>query len=389
MDFVYLLGWVVTAVVITLVYARRLRGHSVIPGVLIGLVAGLLWPVALWIAIGLGWYWSCRPDPRMAATASAKLAEARAFEQHAIHEGMHNSAAYWTAEVQRLSAQEGPDRAAGKDTTPPAMIAVLSFAGMVITFVLIGLAVGPPPESNTAAAQSPTTQSAPASPTTHAAAATTTQPPKPPQPAAPPPPVADGTVVDVIDGDTVDVALTGGGTERVRVLGIDTPDVFGGERCGGRAASDFAEGTLAGKPVQLDADPRQDDRDAYDRALRYVVLLDGGNYSILAAEAGAARSYVYETPVMLHPEIVAAERRAQAADAGLWGPPCYGVTEELALEPGPAPVADPAEDESGGGAAYYANCSAARAAGAAPLYTGDPGYSSKLDRDGDGVACES
>ena len=37
---------------------------------------------------------------------------------------------------------------------------------------------------------------------------------------------------------------------------------------------------------------------------------------------------------------------------------------------------------------YYKNCAAARAAGVAPLHTGDPGYSRKLDRDGDGVACE-
>lgn len=37
----------------------------------------------------------------------------------------------------------------------------------------------------------------------------------------------------------------------------------------------------------------------------------------------------------------------------------------------------------------YPNCAAARAAGAAPLYRGQPGYSSKLDRDGDGVACET
>lgn len=37
---------------------------------------------------------------------------------------------------------------------------------------------------------------------------------------------------------------------------------------------------------------------------------------------------------------------------------------------------------------YYANCSAARAAGAAPVHAGDPGYSRKLDRDGDGVGCE-
>ncbi|MBM7230137.1 excalibur calcium-binding domain-containing protein [Dietzia cinnamea] len=49
----------------------------------------------------------------------------------------------------------------------------------------------------------------------------------------------------------------------------------------------------------------------------------------------------------------------------------------------PAPVAEQ-EPQS----AYYQNCSAARAAGAAPLYRGQPGYASKLDRDNDGVACE-
>lgn len=37
---------------------------------------------------------------------------------------------------------------------------------------------------------------------------------------------------------------------------------------------------------------------------------------------------------------------------------------------------------------YYANCTAVRNAGAAPIRTGDPGYSRKLDRDGDGTACE-
>lgn len=37
---------------------------------------------------------------------------------------------------------------------------------------------------------------------------------------------------------------------------------------------------------------------------------------------------------------------------------------------------------------YYKNCDAVRAAGKAPLYRGQPGYSKKLDRDGDGIACE-
>ena len=37
---------------------------------------------------------------------------------------------------------------------------------------------------------------------------------------------------------------------------------------------------------------------------------------------------------------------------------------------------------------YYANCTEARAAGAAPIYRGEPGYAPWLDRDDDGVACE-
>jgi len=40
------------------------------------------------------------------------------------------------------------------------------------------------------------------------------------------------------------------------------------------------------------------------------------------------------------------------------------------------------------GAAAFANCSAARAAGAAPVRRGQPGYGTHLDRDGDGVGCE-
>ncbi|MEU2250794.1 excalibur calcium-binding domain-containing protein [Streptomyces sp. NPDC019224] len=47
-----------------------------------------------------------------------------------------------------------------------------------------------------------------------------------------------------------------------------------------------------------------------------------------------------------------------------------------------------AESGSGGGSAYYANCTAVRAAGAAPVHRGDPGFGRHLDRDGDGVACE-
>jgi len=57
--------------------------------------------------------------------------------------------------------------------------------------------------------------------------------------------------------------------------------------------------------------------------------------------------------------------------------------------PAPAPAAPAAAVPAPAAAsAYYENCTAVRAAGAAPIRTGDPGYSRKLDRDGDGIACE-
>ena len=57
------------------------------------------------------------------------------------------------------------------------------------------------------------------------------------------------------------------------------------------------------------------------------------------------------------------------------------------LAPAPEPAPEPAQPAPAQNV-YYTNCAAARAAGAAPLYSGTPGYRSQLDRDGDGVACE-
>lgn len=72
--------------------------------------------------------------------------------------------------------------------------------------------------------------------------------------------------------------------------------------------------------------------------------------------------------------------------------------EPTTAEPTPEPTADapaeepapepPAQPEPAPQQAYYSSCREAKAAGAAPLYRGDPGYRSGLDRDGDGVACE-
>jgi len=54
------------------------------------------------------------------------------------------------------------------------------------------------------------------------------------------------------------------------------------------------------------------------------------------------------------------------------------VTKKVTQSPAPVPTTE----------VFYKNCTAVRAAGAAPLHVWDPGYSRKLDRDGDGVACE-
>ncbi|MET3350514.1 UNVERIFIED_ORG: hypothetical protein ABID57_002206 [Arthrobacter sp. UYEF1] len=65
-----------------------------------------------------------------------------------------------------------------------------------------------------------------------------------------------------------------------------------------------------------------------------------------------------------------------------------------AVVPAPAPVAPapfvpaPAPVPAAPAAVYYANCTAAKAAGAAPIYAGQTGYRAALDRDSDGVACE-
>lgn len=58
-------------------------------------------------------------------------------------------------------------------------------------------------------------------------------------------------------------------------------------------------------------------------------------------------------------------------------------------EPAPAPAPQVVEEYvPPAKAVSYANCSDAKAAGAAPIYLGSPGYAKKLDRDGDGIACD-
>lgn len=212
--------------------------------------------------------------------------------------------------------------------------------------------------------------------------------PSPPRPLAATPTPPAVTVSQVSDGDTV--KLSDGRT--IRLLGIDTPER--GD-CGYREATWFANRTLLSKSVTVTPDPTQDATDRFGRTLAYLGV-DGQDYSVAAARAGWARSYVYGgKPVQKEEEIAAAEAVARRQQTGIWGPLCVPVpapapTPTSAPSPAPQSQPDPAPrpTPAPAPAVYYPNCDAVRAAGAAPIRAGQPGYSRKLDRDGDGVGCE-
>jgi hypothetical protein len=68
--------------------------------------------------------------------------------------------------------------------------------------------------------------------------------------------------------------------------------------------------------------------------------------------------------------------------------PIVAALSRSAPKPAPALVQPAPVPQPIAGSVYYENCTAARAAGTAPIMRGEPGYASKLDRDNDGVACE-
>lgn len=88
------------------------------------------------------------------------------------------------------------------------------------------------------------------------------------------------TVIEVVDGDTIDIDCADGeeGFTRVRLLGIDTPETKHpqlGVMYYGPEASRFAAEQVEGKRVTLLIDTVADQRDYYGRLLAYIRLPDG------------------------------------------------------------------------------------------------------------------
>jgi micrococcal nuclease len=240
-------------------------------------------------------------------------------------------------------------------------------AAFAVLFVL-GAVFGKAPEPK------PATSAAPASPAPSPTSASST----------PPAPVTY-TIGSVTDGATVVVNGSDGTSRTMRVLGVTSPGFTTG--CYFTESLAWATTTLSGKAVTLGAETAQGIA---------LTLAGGEDYATLAIQKGYLK---YATEVAL-PALAAAESAAKQATSGLWAPPCNGTIDAPAPTPTPtpeppvtkaAPVAPPVETTEApkpDSAAYYKNCTAAKAAGAAPLHRGEPGYRAALDRDGDGTACE-
>ena len=115
------------------------------------------------------------------------------------------------------------------------------------------------------------------------------------------------------DGDTFWLS----GIGKVRLIGVDTPEVYGGVECYGRQASAFVERTL---PLGSEVEYRLgvEERDRYGRALAYVYLEDGRMLNLLLVRRGYAQVMTVPPNVDFAGRFRRAARRARAAARGLW-----------------------------------------------------------------------
>ncbi|PNH86082.1 excalibur calcium-binding domain-containing protein [Arthrobacter sp. AFG20] len=213
---------------------------------------------------------------------------------------------------------------------------------------------------------------------------------------APEPTASTTAVAEVVDTVAVPGVLSltlDEATEQLENLGfeVDSVDILDGKTIIIKKnwqvmSQDAAEGTQEAKGATvhlgvksleaLAAEKAAADKAAADKAAAVKVAADKAAAMKAAAVKAAADKAAAD-------KAAAAKRVADAAAAKLAAE--QAAAQQAAAQQAPAAPVAPAAPPA---AAYYANCAAARAAGAAPLYSGQAGYSTSLDRDRDGVACE-
>lgn len=127
-------------------------------------------------------------------------------------------------------------------------------------------------------------------------------------------------VTKVSDGDTFWVTYPSGKEEKIRLIGIDTPEA---RRTGrteveyyGKEASEFAKRLLLTKRVRLEFDVQKYDR--YKRTLAYAYLESGQMVNSLLVREGYARVATYPPNVRYQEQFQKLEREARSARKGLW-----------------------------------------------------------------------
>ena len=127
----------------------------------------------------------------------------------------------------------------------------------------------------------------------------------------------EGTVVRVVDGDTIHVRI-GARVEKVRYIGVNTPEVHHptkGEEPGGREAAEVNRRLVEGQAVRLELDMQE--RDRYGRLLAYVWI---GDLMINAelVRLGYAQVMTIPPNVRYQEVFLKLQREAREAGRGLW-----------------------------------------------------------------------
>jgi len=123
-------------------------------------------------------------------------------------------------------------------------------------------------------------------------------------------------VARAVDGDTV--VLVGG--ERVRYIGVDTPELHHPKRpveAYAREAWAFNRRLVEGKQVRLEFDVQR--RDRYGRLLAYVFLEDGTFVNAELIQQGYAQILTIPPNVKYQERFLVWQRQAREARRGLWG----------------------------------------------------------------------